>query len=175
VPEECNQPLSVRETRNYCFWGTPLSALAACSAVLLWEFSSTLRDFTPTHFSKLLLRMCKVPVLILDPEINCTYSHFMCVPSTLHFKCRNRKAAAANYTVDNLGCLHGHSSRPVRHSAPTTGKNIQHRRTKQGPRPSAPHWHEPTQHVHYIVIDQQEKNVLYNDSLPSAQRPTNFV
>ena len=46
--------------------------------------------------------------------------------------------AAANHTVDNLGCLHSHSSRPVRHAAPTTGKKVQHRRTKHVPRTTAP-------------------------------------
>ena len=83
--------------------------------------------------------------------------------------------AAANHTVDNLGCLHSHCSRPVWHSAPTTGKKIQHRRTKHGPRPSAPHLHEPTQHVHYIVIDKQENTCYIHGSLPSAHTPTNFV
>jgi len=48
--------------------------------------------------------------------------------------------AAANHTVDNLGCLHNHSSRLVWHSAPTTGKKIQHRRTKRGPRPTKIRW-----------------------------------
>jgi len=44
--------------------------------------------------------------------------------------------AAANHTIDNLGCLHCYNSRPV---WPSTGKKIQHHRTKHQPRPTAPH------------------------------------
>jgi len=63
----------------------------------------------------------------------------------------------------------------------TTGKKIQHRRNKHGPRPSAPHWHELTQHVQYIIIDKQEDTRYVHGSLPSAHThththmPTNFV
>ena len=63
-------------------------------------------------------------------------------------------------------------ARSVWHSASTTGKKIQHRRTKNGPRPTAPHWHEPTQHVHYIVIDKQENPCYIQSSLPSEHTPT---
>jgi len=63
--------------------------------------------------------------------------------------------ATANHTVDNLGCLHSHSSRPVWHLAPTTVKKIQQCWTKYGPRPTAPHWHEPTQHLHYTVMNRK--------------------
>ena len=82
---------------------------------------------------------------------------------------------SANHNVENLKCLHSHSSRPEWHSAPTIGKKIQQRRTKHGPRPSSPHWHEPTQHIHYIVIEIQENTCYIHGFLPSAHTPTDFV
>ena len=44
-----------------------------------------------------------------------------------------------------------------------------------GPRRTAPHCHEPTQHVHYIVIDKEENTCYIHGYLPSAHTPTNFV
>ena len=48
-------------------------------------------------------------------------------------------------------------------------------RCAAGPRPTAPHWHEPTQRVHYIFIDKQENTCYIHGYLPSAHTPTNFV
>ena len=39
------------------------------------------------------------------------------------------------------------------------------------PRANAPHWHEPTQHVRYIVTDKQENPCYVHGSLPSAHTP----
>jgi len=58
---------------------------------------------------------------------------------------------------------------------PTTGKKILHHKTKHQPRPTAPHWHEPTRHVHYIVIHKQDNTCYMHGSLPSAHTPTHFV
>ena len=114
----------------------------------------------------------QLPVFTSLLAVQCTY-----VPVT-----ENTTEHNACHVVEmevNLMC----QTTPQREASiqpwPTVGhvssKIIQLSRTKHRPRPIAPHWHEPTQHFHYIVIDKKDNTCCMVRPLPSAHTPTDQV
>jgi len=75
--------------------------------------------------------------------------------------------AAANHTPTAADWCDTQPSPQARKYC-TTGPNT-------GPGLPHPTGHEPTQYVHYIVIDKQNNTCYMHDSLPSAHTPTDFV
>ena len=116
-------------------WSWTLARIVA-NTVQLWLQLFSNYNKTPVHSTWGLLRVCvcvcvcatcPTPRLNLSSELRPSWNNIQDMFLT------------GSATDTRIGCLHSNSSRPMWHSAPTTGKKILHHRTKHQPRPTAPH------------------------------------
>ena len=124
--------------------------------VLLWPSSGWIQFYQRSYIGNE-ISFTRSRCACVQMLKNRAYS--MCYPVCV-WQCSVR-AESVHAPCGAVGHSESHSSRPVWHSAPTTGKKILHRRTKHRSRPTAPHgtWTDSARTLH--SHRQTGKHMLY--------------